>query len=184
VHRVDEDHQESHWLTVDQVVALHRSTMDASDWNVAPLIDRAGLESAINRAQMASLYSNAPLSGQAAAMAVGISQVHAFADGNKRAAAAATSSFLALNEQTLDADEAALVDQLGQVAAESRRGSAALDDATNGFARWLDERMTPAEAPTLSSGIDERSVSLRDEPDPEPAEPDAPPEPGRDEPER
>ena len=63
----------------------------------ALLRDRAGLESAIMRPQMASHYKDADIVEQAALLVDGISMSQAFLDGNKRTALIACVTFLDIN---------------------------------------------------------------------------------------
>lgn len=81
------------YLTVKEVLEVHRLEVGA------PLIDRHKIESAV--AQPEATWEGVPLYQsvykQAAVLMHGISQAHAFYDGNKRAAFLSGQSFLDLN---------------------------------------------------------------------------------------
>jgi death-on-curing protein len=129
------------YLTVEQVMALHKRVLEAMGWNAAPLRSEDLLASAIQRAQAAAYYGGADLVAQACVLAVGISQNQPFLDGNKRTATHSLVVFLALNGVEYMGDEFALADQV--VAVAEREGS--LEDATLQFAEWIWEQTTTRE---------------------------------------
>lgn len=83
--------------------------------------------------RMTAYYQCADNVPQAALLAVGISSVRAFVDGNKRTAYASADIFLRLNAMAFIGHPVELTQQLEAVAA--REGS--LDDATTAFEVWL-----------------------------------------------
>lgn len=74
------------YLSVDDVMALHREMMRRLGAFPAPLRDERLLESAVMRPQTAAYYEDADLVRQAALLAAGIIQNHPYVDGNKRKA--------------------------------------------------------------------------------------------------
>jgi death-on-curing protein len=82
---------------------------------------------------MAATYDEADLIRQAALLAIGISQVQAFVDGNKRTAYAAVDVFLLVNGTQYVGDPLELARQLEKVAERSDSLSA----ATERFEAWL-----------------------------------------------
>jgi death-on-curing protein len=85
------------YLSVSDVEALHIFIMEKMESQPARLRDRALLEAALMRPQMASHYNNADLIEQAVYLVIGISQAQAFLDGNKRTALIALDVFLRIN---------------------------------------------------------------------------------------
>lgn len=92
------------YLTLEEVVDLHRQLIERFG-GIAGVRDPGLLESALARPR-SGYYSS--LSEQAAAMLQSLAGNHAFVDGNKRVAFAATAVFLRMNGYRLavDADEA------------------------------------------------------------------------------
>ncbi len=86
------------YLSLGDVLALHREVMTRLGGAPAPLRDEGLLESAVMSPRMAAHYEGADLIRQAALLAVGISQAQAFLDGNKRTAYLATVVFLLIND--------------------------------------------------------------------------------------
>lgn len=121
------------YLTVLDVVALHATVMNHLGCAAAPLRDQGALESAVMRPRMAATYDEADLIRQAALLAIGISQVQAFVDGNKRTAYAAVDVFLLVNGTQYVGDPLELARQLEKVAERSDSLSA----ATERFEAWL-----------------------------------------------
>ncbi|TAK35883.1 MAG: type II toxin-antitoxin system death-on-curing family toxin [Chloroflexota bacterium] len=124
---------ETRYLSALDVEALHVFIMEKTGDAPSPLRDRALLESAVIRAQMAAHYASADLVEQCVVLAVGISQAQAFVDGNKRTAFVAADVFLRVNGLLFSGDPLELARQLEAVA--SRAGS--LEEATAGFVGWL-----------------------------------------------
>lgn len=71
--------------------------------------DVGALESAMARPQNTAIYEEADAAGLAAAYAFGLARNHPFVDGNKRAAAVVSETFLTLNGHALGATDAELV---------------------------------------------------------------------------
>jgi death-on-curing protein len=92
------------YLTLEETVDLHRQLIERFGGAVG-VRDLGLLESALARPR-SGYYSS--ISEQAAAMLQSLAGNHAFADGNKRVAFAATAVFLRMNGYKLavDADEA------------------------------------------------------------------------------
>ena len=90
---------------LEDIVRIHRSMMDLMGSPFAPLLHPDRLESALNRPrQLAHYEPEADLFAQAVMLAVGLSQVQAFQDGNKRVAFATADAFLAKNGVCIDGD--------------------------------------------------------------------------------
>jgi death on curing protein len=130
---------EIRYLSLAEVLALHRELMERTSFAPAPLRDEGILESAVMRAQMAAHYSDADLLRQAALLAVGISQGRAFLDGNKRTAFGAMDIFLRLNGFWFRGRLKDTIDQFAALAARTD----SLDAATTRFERWLRDRAKP-----------------------------------------
>lgn len=92
------------YLTLGEVVALHRSIVETSGGAVG-VRDLGALESAL--AQLRSTFDGADLypslAERAAALGYSLVQNHPFLDGNKRLAHAAMETFLILNGLEVDA---------------------------------------------------------------------------------
>lgn len=82
--------EETRYLSLADVIAIHQFVMERLGSSPAPLRDEGALESAIVRPQMAAYYEGADFVRQCALLAIGISQAQSFVDGNKRTAFAAT----------------------------------------------------------------------------------------------
>ena len=124
---------ETRYLSVLDVEALHVFIMEKTGDAPSPLRERALLESAVVRPQMAAHYAGADLIEQAALLAVGISQAQAFLQGNKRTAFLAADVFLRANGWLFMGDPLEMGEQLAAVA--SRKGN--IDEATARFTDWL-----------------------------------------------
>ena len=99
------------FLGLHEVLALHTDQIER--YGGAPGVrDLALLESAVAtpEASFGGSYLHATLAEMAAAYLYHLAQNHAFVDGNKRVAAAATFMFLFLNDLVLECDEDELVD--------------------------------------------------------------------------
>ena len=90
------------FLAKDEVLVLHQRLIDAFG-GIEGLRDEAGLESALSAPQQRAHYEQADLVVCAATYAYHLTKAHAFLDGNKRVAAAATELFLGLNDARLTA---------------------------------------------------------------------------------
>lgn len=131
--------EETRYLSLADVVAVHRFVMERLGFAPAPLRDEGLLESAIMRRRMAAYYEGADLVRQAALLAVGISQAQAFLDGNKRTAYEAARAVLGVNGFRFTGDPMELAQQLEAVA--DRQES--LAEATKRFEAWLRARVAP-----------------------------------------
>jgi death-on-curing protein len=126
-------YESTQYLSLADVIALHEAAMHRTGYAAAPLRDEGLLDSAVQRPRTAAYYEGADLIRQAALLAVGISQVQAFLDGNKRTAYASLDVFLRLNDLMFSGDPIALAQQLEAVATRTD----SLDAATSRFEEWL-----------------------------------------------
>lgn len=108
------------FLGLDEVLALHVEQVQQYGGS-AGARDLGLLESAVAtpEASFGGEYLHGTLPEMAAAYLFHLAQNHAFVDGNKRIALAATFMFLYLNDLELDADEDEVVDLTLGVAAGS-----------------------------------------------------------------
>ncbi len=99
-----------HWIWVAAAVAdaAHLEQL-AEHGGDAGVRDVGLLASAMARPQNLALYGTPDAADLAAAYAFGIARDHPFVDGNKRTAAVASETFLALNGYALRASDAELV---------------------------------------------------------------------------
>jgi death on curing protein len=134
--------EQTEWLSLADVLALHAELMQRMGARPAPLRDEGLLESAVLRPQMAAYYDEADLIRQAALLATGIAQARAFIDGNKRTALAAMETFLRVNGHRCHADSLELAQQIEALA--TRTGSLAA--ATERFEGWLRKNIGPLES--------------------------------------
>jgi death-on-curing protein len=99
------DRQELHWLTYEQVIAIHSRQLRR--FGGAPgLRDEGMLRSALERPLNKWHYENAGLVDLAAAYGFGLAKNHAFVDGNKRIAFMVMASFLRKNDIRFAPDQA------------------------------------------------------------------------------
>lgn len=93
------------YLTLGEVVALHRAIIDSTG-GATGIRDLGGLESALAqpRATFAGSDLHATIPAKAAALGYSLTLNHPFVDGNKRVAHAAMEVFLNLNGLQLLAD--------------------------------------------------------------------------------
>ena len=89
------------WLTADIVIAIHDASIAQFGGSVS-IRDRGFLESAIARPLNLYAYETPDIFTLAAAYGYGITQNHAFIDGNKRTGLAAMAVFLGLNGYTFE----------------------------------------------------------------------------------
>ena len=129
----------STYLRIIDVVALHRAVMLRLRRVPEGIRDENALESAVTRPRMAAYYEDADIVRQATLLTIGISQAQAFVDGNKRTAYAALDTFLRLNEQAYAGKP---LDLAMQLEADASRDDC-LDAATDRFEAWLRERVGP-----------------------------------------
>ena len=90
------------YLTADEIEGIHHRLIERYGGS-AGLRSRSLLESAAMRPLFSAQYNQADLHSQAASLMFGLAKNHAFVDGNKRVAAAATSVFLRINGHRLSA---------------------------------------------------------------------------------
>jgi len=121
------------YLTVDDVIVIHRRAMYASGEPFQGIRDQGGLESAVMRPQFLAHYLSADLFEQAAVLGLGISRSQAFVEGNKRTGHMAIVFFLDLNGYRLTADP---LDLARQIAAAAQPG-VEHDAADQALATWL-----------------------------------------------
>ena len=128
------------YLTVAEVIELHRSILERMGERLEPLRDEGLLESALMRAQMAAHYEQADLATQAALMAIGISQNQPFVDGNKRAGFVTFDVFLRINGLIFQGDSLALAKRIVEVAEDrtDRAGAVAV------LVEWLHRNIASA----------------------------------------
>jgi death on curing protein len=124
---------EYHYLTLQQVYAIHAQVMRRLGASPEPLRDEGALESALFRPQQAAYYEEADLIRQAAMLAVGISQSQAFVDGDKRTAFESCDVFLRLHGHAFAGDPLDMAQRLEWIA-ERINGR---DEATDAFEAWL-----------------------------------------------
>lgn len=119
---------EPEWLTVPDVVGLHREQL-AIFGGPEGIRDQGLLESALGRPINRWAYGERDLAVLAAAYAFGIAKNHPFVDGNKRAAFASLMVFLRINGVAFAPDVA--------VATAAVLALAAAEIDEEGFARWI-----------------------------------------------
>jgi death-on-curing protein len=92
------------FLTKSDLLEIHRRAI-AEFGGSQGILDEGALESALVAAENRAWYENADLVGCAAAYAFHLTSAHAFVDGNKRVAAAATETFVLINEAQINASD-------------------------------------------------------------------------------
>jgi death-on-curing protein len=128
------------FLSVADVIAIHALAMQATDEEPAPLLDERKLDAAVMRPRPAEHYESADVVRQAAYLAVGIVQAHAFLDGNKRCAYTAAATHLRLNGLRYAGAPRDVADLLLRVAS----GVSPEDGPVERLERFLRERIAPA----------------------------------------
>lgn len=121
------------YLTVAEVIELHRAILERMGSESEPLRDEGLLESALMRALTAAYYEDADPIAQAVSMAAGISQNQPFVDGNKRAAFVVLDVFLRINGIVFQGDPLALAKRIERVAEYRDRRAEEIAE----FDRWL-----------------------------------------------
>jgi death-on-curing protein len=116
------------WLDAQVLLAVHDEQL-AEHGGAAGVRDAGLFESALARPLNLAAYGEADVAALAAAYGVGLARNHPFIDGNKRTAFVAVELFLALNGQTLGADDADCV--------LTMLGIASGDITEPQFAAWL-----------------------------------------------
>jgi death-on-curing protein len=100
--------QQRNWVTLDVAVAAHREQL-AEHGGGDGVRDMTLLESAMARPHNVAAYGDPDVAELAASYAFGIARNYPFVDGNKRAAAVVSETFLVLNGYELTASDAELV---------------------------------------------------------------------------
>ena len=122
------------WLNRQALLAAHDEQL-AEHGGLSGLRDEGLFDSALARPENLAAYGEPDVFALAAAYGFGLARNHPFVDGNKRVAAIATETFLALNGHALDVDDAAFVMTFLSLAAGELE-----EDA---FADWLRAHGTP-----------------------------------------
>ena len=122
------------WIDDEVIDAVHEAQL-AEHGGLVGIRDSGLLESALARPRNLAGYGSPDLADCAAAYGFGIARNHPFLDGNKRTAFVAMELFLALNGQSLVADDADCVLTMLAVAAGD------IDEPS--LAEWLRQRMAP-----------------------------------------
>lgn len=104
------------FLRKQEVLQLHTLLIDKFGGSHG-LRDEGALESALAAPENRAYYENASFAVCAATYAYHLTQSHAFIDGNKRIAAAATELFIELNGKKLLATNQQLIDLFLKIAA-------------------------------------------------------------------
>jgi death-on-curing protein len=89
------------FLTKTEIIAIQKRAIDEFG-GLHGMRDEGALESAIVAVENRRHYEKADLVGCAATYGYHIAKAHAFLDGNKRTAAAATETFLIVNDAKLE----------------------------------------------------------------------------------
>ncbi len=121
------------YLTVRDVLGLHRFIMERTGGVAAPVRDEGLLDSALVRPQSAAYYEGADFVTQVVLLITGIALAHPFVDGNKRTALIAGDTFLQRNGWWFDGDRLEFARQIEAVL--TRPDS--LEAATERFVAWL-----------------------------------------------
>lgn len=127
----------SQWIWIEEAVvwAVHEAQL-AEHGGSAGVRDSGLLASALARPLNLAAYGEPDAAALAAAYGFGIARNHPFIDGNKRTAFVCTELFLALNDHSLQADDAQCVSITLALAAGD------LPEAE--FADWLRTHTKPA----------------------------------------
>jgi death-on-curing protein len=120
------------WIATEVAVAAHLELI-AEHGGGEGLRDAGLLDSAMARPRHLADYGAPDAAALAAAYAYGIARNHTFVDGNKRAAAVVSETFLMFNGHRLDASDAEMVVAFVALAA----GELSEDE----LADWLRERI-------------------------------------------
>lgn len=125
------------YLTLGEVVALHRAILDSSG-GATGIRDLGALESAL--AQPRATFGGSDLhptpAGKASALAFSLALNHPFIDGNKRVAHAAMEVFLILNGHAIVAS----VDEQERLMLDLASGRLTRHELTS----WLEQHVQPA----------------------------------------
>lgn len=107
------------FLRKNEVVEIHRRAIDEFGGSQG-IRDEALLDSALVAAENRRWYEEADIAVCAATYAYHLTQAHAFLDGNKRVAAAASEVFLLVNGARLEASDDEMLDLFLGIAAGTR----------------------------------------------------------------
>jgi len=121
------------YLTVDDVMTIHRRTMYASGEAFQGIRDQGVLESAVMRPQFLAHYRGTDLCEQSSVLGLGLSRSQAFVEGNKRTGQMAIVFFLDLNSHRLAADPLDLARRILDAAQPDRDQ----EQAEHDLAEWL-----------------------------------------------
>ena len=134
------------WVALETALTFHELQI-SEHGGAEGLRDEGALRSAMARPENLAAYGEPDLFDLAAAYARGIVQNHPFVDGNKRTAFVVAVSFLDLNGQELNADEAEAALVFLRLAAGD------LDEAE--LAEWLRRNASPPNAEFLAPEQDQ-----------------------------
>ncbi len=124
------------FLRKHEVLEIHKKLIEKFG-GIHGLRDDAALESALAAAENRIYYENADISVCAATYAYHVTQAHAFIDGNKRIAAAASEIFLEINGVKLDASDNEIYEMFMSIAA----GEKSRDGVGKSFSVWTSDIM-------------------------------------------
>ncbi|MFT3810280.1 MAG: type II toxin-antitoxin system death-on-curing family toxin [Micropepsaceae bacterium] len=122
------------WLNRQALLAAHDEQL-AEHGGATGVRDEGLFDSALARPENLAAYGTPDVFALAAAYGFGLARNHPFVDGNKRVAAIATETFLALNGMALEVDDAAFVMTFLSLAAGEMDEDALAD--------WLRRHGTP-----------------------------------------
>jgi death-on-curing protein len=120
------------FLNKRELIKIHKLLIN-SFGGTQGLLDNASLESAITAVINRAYYANANIAVCAAAYAYHITQAHAFIDGNKRIAAAASEIFIEINGKSLNATN----DDIYKLFMSIASGKKSRDEVEKIFSEWL-----------------------------------------------
>jgi death-on-curing protein len=120
------------FLRQDELIDIHNKLIEEFG-GTHGLRDEGALESALTAVSHRAYYENADISICAATYAYHLTQAHAFIDGNKRIAAAASEIFLEINEAKLNATNDQIVDLFIGIAA----GDLSRSEVEQIFLQWV-----------------------------------------------
>ena len=124
------------FLYKQELLEIHKKLIEEFG-GIHGLHDDAALESAMTAAENRAYYENANISVCAATYAYHIAQAHAFIDGNKRIAAAASEIFCEINGVKLDASDNEIYEIFMGIAA----GKKSRDEVEKIFSIWTSDIM-------------------------------------------
>jgi death on curing protein len=122
------------FLRKDELLALHAALIHTFG-GIEGLRDEPGFESALASPEHRAYYEEANLAVCAATYAYHLTKAHAFLDGNKRIAAAATELFVRLNGARLVASNHELIEFFLRIA----DGSLSCEAVERQLQAWIEE---------------------------------------------